>query len=150
MPIAVGGNGGVRRVGGPSLVATPGRAAGWSTEGGPPSTLGPGAGCTAPRPKPFSRLIQSSPGVAPFRATPLAPVNRSIAGVTRDSTGAPLGVCDLDLYMTHADMLAAQTQSDAAGAFTFWNPGSGPYYIVAYKTGLPDVAGTTVNTLVAT
>jgi hypothetical protein len=78
-----------------------------------------------------------------------ARINRSLVGVTRDSTGAPLGVCDLDLYMTHADMLAAQATSDASGAFTFWNPGSGPYYIVAYKAGSPDVAGTTVNTLIA-
>ena len=75
--------------------------------------------------------------------------NNFITGVSRDSTGAPLGNCDLDLYITHVDVLAAQTTSDASGNFTFANPGSGPFYIVAYKTGSPDVAGTTVNTLVA-
>jgi hypothetical protein len=112
--------------------------------------MGPGAGCTPPRPKPHSQLLRASPGVAPFRATPFALVNRALSGVTRDSSGTALPLCDLDLYMTHADTLAAQTQSDASGNFTFWNPGSGPYYIVAYKSGSPDVAGTTVNTLIAT
>jgi hypothetical protein len=46
-------------------------------------------------------------------------------------------------------MLAQNGLSDALGNFTFDNPGSGPFYIVAYKVGSPDVAGTTVNTLTA-
>lgn len=85
-------------------------------------------------------VVYRSPGVRK---------NNFITGVTRDSSGNPLGNCSLDLYMTGADMIARQGQSDASGNFTFSNPGSGPFYIVAYKVGSPDVAGTTVNTLVA-
>jgi hypothetical protein len=88
-------------------------------------------------------------GTVEFRYVGVS-VNRSIIGVTRDSAGTAIGNCDLDLYMTHADTLAQQRTSDASGNFQFYNPGSGPYYIVAYKTGAPDLAGTTVNTLVAT
>lgn len=75
--------------------------------------------------------------------------NNFVTGVTRDSTGAAVGSCSLDLYMTGVDMLAQQTVSNASGNFTFSNPGSGPFYIVAYKVGAPDLAGTTVNTLIA-
>lgn len=75
--------------------------------------------------------------------------NTKLTGVTRDSSGAPVGNCSLDLYLTGADMIAQQGASDSFGAFTFDNPGSGPFYIVAYKVGAPDIAGTTVNTLSA-
>ncbi len=75
--------------------------------------------------------------------------NLSIAGVSRDSTGAALAGCTIHLMLTGPDILAQVTTSDAAGNFAFSNPGSGPFYIVAYKAGSPDVAGTTVNTLVA-
>lgn len=72
-----------------------------------------------------------------------------LTGVTRDSAGNPVGNCALDLYITHVDVIAQQGASDASGNFSFVNPGSGPFYIVAYKAGSPDIAGTTVNTLVA-
>ena len=85
-------------------------------------------------------LVYRSPGVTK---------NNFITGVTRDSTGTPVGNCSLDLYLTGADMIAQQGLSDASGNFTFNNPGSGPFYIVAYKVGAPDLAGTTVNTLIA-
>ena len=73
--------------------------------------------------------------------------NRAITGVTRDSTGAVLANCHVDLFISNADVLRAETTSDASGNFSFGNPGTGPFYIVAYKTGSPDVAGTTANTL---
>lgn len=76
-------------------------------------------------------------------------VTPTITGVTRDSSGNPLGNCELDLFLTDVDMLVQQQTSDASGNFSFTNPGSGPFYIVAYKPGAPDVAGTTVSTLVA-
>lgn len=75
-------------------------------------------------------------------------VNRTITGVTRDSSGVAVGNCLLDLYITGVDTLSQNGVSDASGNFTFFNPGSGPFYIVAYKVGAPDIAGTTVNTLV--
>ncbi len=82
--------------------------------------------------------------------TDWAASNRAIAGITRDDTGAILGNCAVKLFVTGADAEAYETTSDASGNFSFSNPGTGPFYIVAYKPGSPDVAGTTVNTLMPT
>jgi hypothetical protein len=75
--------------------------------------------------------------------------NSALTGVTRDSTGAVLGTCEVVLYST-IDVVIGSQFSDASGNFSFLNPGTGPFYIVAYKPGAPDVAGTTVNTLLPT
>lgn len=80
--------------------------------------------------------------------TDWAASNRAITGVSRDSTGTILGLCVVDLFVTATDQMVYSVTSDASGNFSFGNPGTGPFYIVAYKTGSPDVAGTTVNTLV--
>lgn len=82
--------------------------------------------------------------------SPGAFVNFEISGVSRDSTGAVLGDCTIDLFQTGGDILTQSTVSNVSGNFSFSNPGTGAFYIVAYKTGSPDVAGTTVNTLYPT
>ena len=71
--------------------------------------------------------------------------NTALTGISRDSTGAALGACRVELWQ--GNVIKDGVLSDAAGAFTFLNPGSGPFYIIAYKAGSPDVAGTTINTL---
>jgi hypothetical protein len=75
--------------------------------------------------------------------------NWVISGVTKDSTGAVLGSCTVDLFLTQGDTFIKTTVSDAStGAYSFQVSGNGnDYYCVAYKTGSPDVAGTTVATL---
>lgn len=73
--------------------------------------------------------------------------NAQIVGITRDSTGTVLGSCVIDLFVTGSDQVVASTVSGADGSFTFGNPGTGPFYLVAYKVGSPDVAGTTANTI---
>lgn len=78
-----------------------------------------------------------------------ANVNRSISGVTKDSTGSAIGSVRVALFQTGGDIPKWETISDAAGNFVFDSPGSGPFYLVAYKAGAPDVSGTTVNTLIA-
>jgi hypothetical protein len=85
----------------------------------------------------------------PFRSRPLSTKNEVISGVTRDAAGAPLGNCVVKLFRTPSDILAAATMSDASGNWSIDNPGSGPFYTVEYKAGVPDVAGTSLNTLVA-
>lgn len=82
-----------------------------------------------------------------FPQTDWAASNRKIAGVSRDSAGVVLGTCRVELFATGSDQSIAETVSDAGGNFEFGNPGTGPFYIVAYKAGSPDLAGTTVNTL---
>lgn len=84
-------------------------------------------------------VVYRSPGVR---------ANTSIIGVTRDSAGSPIGPCAVNLFNA-ADVLVRAIPTDASGNFTFEQPGSGPFYIVAYKAGSPDIAGTTVNTLIA-
>ncbi len=78
-----------------------------------------------------------------------SPVATKITGVTRDSLGNALGNCTLELFYTATNTLAAVTTSDASGNYSFSIGPSLSCYIVAYLAGSPDVAGTTVNTLVA-
>ncbi len=83
-----------------------------------------------------------------FRSRPFSTQGYTISGVTKDSTGAALGVVTLDLFDTRTDALIATTTSDGSGNYSFGVSGGGSYYLVAYKAGVPDVAGTTINTLV--
>lgn len=76
--------------------------------------------------------------------------NFALVGVSRDSAGAILASCVIDLMYTAGDVLHLTTTSDASGNFRFDTMPNGPFYLVAYKPGSPDVAGTTVNTLAST
>ena len=76
-------------------------------------------------------------------------VNQAIIGVTRDSAGVAVGSCRIELFQTGGDTPTQTLTSDASGNYRFDNPGSGPFYIVAYKANAPDIAGTTANTLIA-
>lgn len=87
---------------------------------------------------------------AGIRSVP-ATATWSVSGVTKDSTGALLGDCVVKLFRTLDDVLVATTTSDAVGAFTFNVPGNTyEHYVVAYKASAPDVAGVSVNTILAT
>lgn len=73
--------------------------------------------------------------------------NYTISGVTQDSTGAALGVCTVNLFYTATNVLAQTTTSDATGNYSFVVDKTVSFYVVSYKTGAPDVAGTSINTL---
>lgn len=73
---------------------------------------------------------------------------KKLIGTCRDSTGAVLGSCVIQGFLSGSDLFAGQMTCDAAGYFEFCTPYTGAHYLVAYKAGSPDVAGTTVNTLV--
>lgn len=77
------------------------------------------------------------------------PARYIITGVTKDSTGAALGLVTVDLFDTASDTIRATTTSDANGNYLVDGQIDTTYYLVAYLAGSPDVAGTTVNTLVA-
>ena len=97
------------------------------------------------------RSLRRAAHLDPIAPTRLAPF--TLSGVTRDSAGAILGGCTVKLFGTATDVLIATTTSDAGtGAYSFatFALGSTEYYAVAYLAGSPDVAGTTVNTLVST
>lgn len=89
--------------------------------------------------------------VETFPATPVhvADQTYTISGVTKDSAGAVLGGVTVDLFDTATDTIISTTVSDATtGGYKFFANNVTTNYAVAYKTGAPDVAGTTVNTLV--
>ena len=71
-----------------------------------------------------------------------------LRGVTRDAAGAVLGSCAVVLYRTLDNSVAALITSDGSGNFSIQASAGINHYLVAYKPGSPDVAGTTVNTLV--
>jgi hypothetical protein len=69
-------------------------------------------------------------------------------GVTRDAQGAPLGNCTVRVFRTSDGALVHETVSDANGAFLGCAYDGNAYFLVFYKSGTPDVFGTTVNTLI--
>lgn len=73
-----------------------------------------------------------------------------LSGVTRSSNNAALGSSAVSVFDTASNTLVAQTTSSALGEFAAPLYSTGPFYMVAYKSGSPDVAGTTVNTLTPT
>lgn len=82
---------------------------------------------------------------------PFIPTILRIAGVTRNSAGAVLANCAVVVYRTLDDQPVDRIVSDSNGNYASTVAGLAEnYYAVAYKVGAPDVAGTTVNTLVGT
>jgi hypothetical protein len=77
-----------------------------------------------------------------------SPQDIILSGTTRDEFGAPLGACSVMAFKTSTRAFVAETTSDVDGAYTLTLHRS-IYFLVAYKTGSPDVAGTTLNTLTA-
>jgi len=73
----------------------------------------------------------------------------TLTGITRDSTGAVLGNCDVIIFKTGDDVKVAQTISDGSGNYSVVLPTNSRHYVVSYKTGSPDVTGATLNTLTA-
>lgn len=71
-----------------------------------------------------------------------------LTGVTKDSTGAALASCVVQSFVTSTGKLATTTTSDGSGNYRISVPAAVMTFCVAYKPGSPDVAGTTVNTLV--
>lgn len=100
-----------------------------------------------------STHISAFPRVEYWRDTrPLGAGKRGrITGITRDSASAVLGSCAVHLIRTTGDVLVDTGTSDAGdGTYSVGTPDDLTYYVVAYKPGSPDVAGTTVNTLTGT
>jgi hypothetical protein len=72
---------------------------------------------------------------------------RAIIGVTKDSTGAVLAGCTVEVLRTSDDNKTDSQVSDASGNYECSIYEDGPFKALAYKIGSPDVAGTTINTL---
>jgi hypothetical protein len=71
-----------------------------------------------------------------------------LRGITRDSSGAPLGSCVVHGFLTTGDVAVGKVTSDSGGYFELPTPYIAQnHYLVAYKPGGTDVTGSTVNTL---
>lgn len=83
-------------------------------------------------------------------SAPLVGQRRNIVtGVTYDSVGTILGSAVVKLYETASDavMDTGVTSDPTTGVYVATSPTNTACYAVAYKTGSPDVEGTTANTL---
>lgn len=79
------------------------------------------------------------------------PTRAQISGVTRDSTTNPLANCTIQVLSADGTLLAYSTTSDGNGNYeAYVEDPTLNYKVDAYKTGSPDVAGTTINTLQGT
>lgn len=77
---------------------------------------------------------------------------RFIRGVTQDSGGSPLANAIVQGFITATDVFVGEVTSGNDGTFTLGTEtvAGVQHYLVAYKAGGGDVAGTTVNTLTST
>lgn len=105
-----------------------------------------GPGSVSGVPNAMGRSVRQFGEVAPI----FEERNYTIAGVTKDSTGVALGSCTVKLFSTATDTLEQTTTSDPGGNYSFVVDKTKVWYVVSYKTGAPDVAGTSVNTLAGT
>jgi hypothetical protein len=83
-------------------------------------------------------------GLKPMPATYFA-----MTANTKDGAGTMLPSCTVELYRADTDIGVDKKTSDANGAVEFRSATPDKFhYMRAYKTGSPDKAGTTLNTLV--
>lgn len=88
--------------------------------------------------------------ISKFYVPFLQPARYNIRGITKDTAGAALGSCAVEVFETVSGLLRGSTVSDANGNYSLdVTGGMGlTFFCVAYKVGSPDVSGTTVNSLV--
>lgn len=71
----------------------------------------------------------------------------AVAGITIDQVGARLPFCTVNAFNSVTNVFVATTTSDASGNYSFNLPKGNTYFLVAYKSGTPNLAGTSVNTI---
>ena len=78
-----------------------------------------------------------------------APVTYTIDGYTKDSAGAIIPSASVFLFRTDTKAYVSATTSDLGGYYTFTvDNNTVEYFLVGYKDGSPDLAGTTIKTVV--
>lgn len=92
----------------------------------------------------LQQKISNQPNVI-FPRTTITPTRFTLAGVSRDSTGAVLANCQVLVFRTYDKVLAAETTSDGSGAWSVIVDRLQQHFMVEYKPGAPDVFGTSLN-----
>ena len=72
-----------------------------------------------------------------------------LSGVCRNISDVPVAGAIVKVFDTATDTLQVTVTSNGAGAYSAPVVIPGPFYAVGYLNGVPDIAGTTVNTLMA-
>ena len=68
-----------------------------------------------------------------------------IIGITRDSSGTPLGNCQVDLFLHGSNAYVQSTVSDGGGNYLFVVPTNGPYFVrVTDSQGNPTMVGSSL------
>jgi len=74
---------------------------------------------------------------------------KMLIGTTRDSTGVPLANAKVSAYVTSTNQFVGSVTSDTGGYFALPTQYGGvAHYLVAFKAGSPDIAGTSDNNLI--
>lgn len=74
-----------------------------------------------------------------------------IMGTCKDSVGGTVSGAIVQGFITATDAFVGETTADSNGRYELGTPNPGTqHYLVAYRAGAPDIAGTTVNTLTPT
>ena len=68
-------------------------------------------------------------------------------GFSRDASGGVIAGVTVKCMLTATDTKQSEAVSDGNGLFVVSTAEAGGHYLIFYKTGTPDIAGTTVNTL---
>ena len=68
-------------------------------------------------------------------------------GFSRDASGGVIAGVTVKCMLTSTDTKQSEAVSDANGLFVVSTAEAGGHYLIFYKTGTPDISGTTVNTL---
>jgi len=74
-----------------------------------------------------------------------APVG--VTGITIDQLGARLPGCTVKAFNSVTNVFVTSTISDGSGVYTMTLPKGSTYFLIAYKVGSPDRAGTSVQTI---
>ena len=74
-----------------------------------------------------------------------APV--SVTGITIDQLGARMAGVTVKAFDSVSNVFVTQTVSDGSGNYSMTLPKGNTYFLVAYKAGSPNKAGTSVNTI---
>ena len=73
----------------------------------------------------------------------------TLQGVCRDVNNAVVPSAVVKVFDTATDTLQGSDTTDGSGNYTVSLSIDGPLYAVAYHANAPDIAGTTLNTLMA-
>lgn len=75
-----------------------------------------------------------------------------IIGQCKDADGNGVSGATVQGFRTSDDAFVGETTADSSGFYMLGTPNltATAHYLVAYRTGSPDIAGTTVNTLLPT